>query len=155
MKHAETRNPTELRKARIETIAPSRFSRRSGFRSHCGICRELASSVGLLEIETCQGKIRDHICLRCAKLNCRLRGQIDREGYRMKRRRPRFRSFPDPRCPYCGGSGFAPADGISQQGKPMTGVTRCECWTVIDLRKPKKEKKVKTVYDGRAAAYVD
>ena len=76
-------------------------------------------------------------------------------GHRMKRRRARFRSFPDPRCQFCGGSGFAPADGISQQGKPMTGVVRCECWTTIDLRKPKKEKKVKTVYDGRAAAYVD
>jgi hypothetical protein len=68
------------------------------------------------------------------------------------KRRPRFKSFPDRNCPHCGGSGFAPADGISQQGKPMTGVVKCECWTVIDLRKPKK---VKTVYDGRAAAYVD
>jgi hypothetical protein len=34
----------------------------------------------------------------------------------------------------------------------MTGVTRCECWTVIDLRKPKK---VKTVYDGKAQAYAE
>jgi len=70
------------------------------------------------------------------------------------RRLPKFRSFPDSRCPYCAGSGFAPADGISQNGKPMTGVMKCECWTVIDLRKPKKVK-AKEIYDGRAAAYVD
>lgn len=70
------------------------------------------------------------------------------------KRRPRFRSFPDPRCQFCNGSGFAPADGLTQSGKPMTGVAKCECWTVIDLRKPKKVKE-KVTYDGRAAAYVD
>ena len=70
------------------------------------------------------------------------------------KRRPRFKCFPDRNCPQCGGSGFAPADGISQNGKPMTGVVRCDCWTIIDLRKPKKVKE-KVIYDGRAAAYVD
>lgn len=70
------------------------------------------------------------------------------------KRRPRFRSFPDPRCQFCNGSGFAPADGLTQSGKPMTGVQKCECWTVIDLRKPKKVKE-KVTYDGKAMAYAN
>lgn len=70
----------------------------------------------------------------------------------MKRRRLRFKSFPDPKCQFCNGSGFAPADGFTQGGKPMVGVMKCECWTTIDLRKPKKAKKEFT-YDGKAAAY--
>lgn len=66
------------------------------------------------------------------------------------KRRVRFKSFPDRACLDCGGSGFAPTDGFTQGGKPMTGVAKCECWTVIDLRKPKQEKK--PVFDGKSAA---
>jgi len=68
----------------------------------------------------------------------------------MKRRRLRFKSFPQTDCRDCGGSGFKPATGRTANGKSMTGVVKCSCWTTIDLRKPKK---AKVTYDGKALAY--
>lgn len=71
---------------------------------------------------------------------------------RTRKNKAQFRNFPDKYCLKCGGSGYKPATWLSRiTGRTVRGVTMCTCWTMVDLRKPKKAKQP-VVFDGRAAA---